>query len=240
VVKPYKHLPSGKKEQVEQMFDKIAWRYDFLNHLLSWGIDKGWRRKVVKSLDSLNSGDTLIDVATGTGDLAIAMAQKLPVNVVGIDLSKAMLDQGIEKIKARKLNQQISLQKMDVESLTFADNYFSAATVAFGVRNFGNLHQGLQQMHRVIKPGGRIAVLEFSMPRNVVFRALYKFYAKFVLPMIGRLFSRESFAYSYLPDSVQAFPAYDEFVLRLKEAGFKECTYRPLTLGIACLYTATK
>lgn len=240
MVKPYHHLPSGKKEQVEQMFDKIAWRYDFLNHFLSWGIDKRWRKKVVKSLDSYTPDDKLLDVATGTGDLAIELTRKTPASVVGIDLSQQMLDKGKEKVLRMDLQKRLKLNKMDVESLQLADNIFSAVTVAFGVRNFGNLQLGLQEMHRVLKPGGKVAILEFSMPRNPILRGLYGFYAKHILPTLGRLFSRESFAYSYLPDSINAFPAYEAFIKELEEVGFSNCSYRSLTFGVACLYTANK
>lgn len=240
MVKPYHHLPSGKKEQVEQMFDKIAWRYDFLNHFLSGGIDKRWRKRVVKSLDSYTPDDKLLDVATGTGDLAIELTRKTPASVVGVDLSQQMLDKGEEKITRLGLEQRMQLKKMDVECLQLADNSFSAVTVAFGVRNFGNLQLGLREMHRVLKAGGKVAILEFSMPRNPVLRSLYGFYAKHILPALGRLLSREAFAYSYLPDSINAFPAYELFLKELEEVGFTNCSYRPLTFGVACLYTAYK
>jgi len=222
------------------MFDKIAWRYDFLNHFLSWGIDKRWRKKVVNSLDSYTSDDLLLDVATGTGDLAIALTRKTQASVVGVDLSQQMLDKGKEKVLRMMLEKRLELNKMDVESLQLADNTFSAVTVAFGVRNFGNLQLGLKEMYRVLKPGGKVAILEFSMPRNPIVRSLYGFYAKHILPSLGRLFSREAFAYSYLPDSINAFPAYEAFTEELEEAGFSNCCYRSLTFGVACLYTASK
>ncbi|MFO7938377.1 MAG: bifunctional demethylmenaquinone methyltransferase/2-methoxy-6-polyprenyl-1,4-benzoquinol methylase UbiE [Bacteroidales bacterium] len=240
MVKPYHHLPSGKKEQVEQMFDKIAWRYDFLNHFLSWGIDKRWRKKVVRALDVYSEADTLLDVATGTGDLAIELLKHTPASIVGVDLSQQMLDKGIEKIKLLKLQDRAHLEKMDVEALQFPDNTFTAVSVAFGVRNFDNLQAGLQEMYRVLKPGGKIVILEFSMPKNSIVHAAYRFYAKWVLPFWGRLLSREAFAYSYLPDSIEAFPAYEELLAQLRVAGFSNGAFKSLTAGVACLYTAEK
>jgi demethylmenaquinone methyltransferase/2-methoxy-6-polyprenyl-1,4-benzoquinol methylase len=236
-VKPYS-AEGSKKEQVAEMFDNISKRYDFLNHLLSLGIDKGWRRKVVKQVMSKNPQNVL-DVATGTADLAIALGKAMNVEVKGLDISAGMLEVGREKVAKRKLK-NVELVLGDGENLPFADNTFDAVTVAFGVRNFENLEQGLGDIYRVIKPGGQLLVLEFSQPEKAPFKQLYNFYFKNILPGIGKLISKDSRAYTYLPESVQAFPYGDAFLKKLQDAGFKNNSANPVTFGIASIYISKK
>lgn len=238
VVKPY-DTAKGKKEEVESMFDNIAWRYDFLNRLLSLGIDRGWRKKVVALLRDVKH-DRVLDIATGTADLAIACAVLKPQQITGLDLSENMLAIGRQKIQKRGLNQIIRLQKGDSESLPFETDSFDAITVAFGVRNFENLHAGLAEMHRVLKPGGCCIVLEFSKPRNPMVAALYRFYFHAILPRIGRLFSKDARAYTYLPESVEQFPAGQDFLNELQRCGFQASQFFPLSFGIASIYKGVK
>jgi len=222
------------------MFDKIAWRYDFLNHFFSLHIDKNWRRKAVNELRGLPL-DQVLDVATGTADLAITIQKRLqPVHVTGVDISEGMLAIGRQKIEKKGLKQQISLQYGDSEALPFAENMFDAVTVAFGVRNFEHLEKGLSEMFRVLKPGGKAVILEFSIPQNRIFRSVYFFYFLRILPFAGRLISKDAQAYSYLPDSVQSFPHGVEFKEKLENCGFEEVTIRQLTLGIASVYSGKK
>lgn len=239
-VKPYDNSDLGKKAQVEQMFDNISGKYDFLNHTLSMNIDKGWRKKTVKEI-SQNSPKVILDVATGTADLAIAL-NKIPSaeKIIGIDISQGMLDMGQVKLKDLKLNDKITLQKADSENLPFEDNTFDAITVAFGVRNFETLELGLSEMLRVLKPGGIIGVLEFSQPQSFPFKQLYTFYFKNILPRLGKMISKDDSAYTYLPDSVGAFPYGDRFVEILNKVGYKNSRGKALTFGVASLYIATK
>ncbi len=238
-VKPYNQTDS-KKKQVSNMFDNIAPWYDFLNHFLSLGIDISWRKKAIRSLRDLQP-KRILDVATGTADLALeAESQLSPTQIVGIDISKEMLEIGRQKLEKKGLTDKIELLEGDSENIPFPDNTFDAVTVAFGVRNFENLSQGLQQMHRVMRVGGRIAILEFSKPALFPFRQLYNFYFKNLLPAIGKITSKDPKAYRYLYESVQAFPDGRDFVNTLEKIGFKSASFKPLTLGICTLYLAEK
>jgi demethylmenaquinone methyltransferase/2-methoxy-6-polyprenyl-1,4-benzoquinol methylase len=237
---PYKDKESGKKEQVAHMFNNIAQRYDFLNHFLSLGIDKIWRRKTIRTLKGIPVNSTLLDVASGTGDLAIAALKLKPQKIVGIDISEKMLSIGMNKIEKRKLDQIISLQKGDSENIEFNNDYFDGITVAFGVRNFENLSKGLSEMYRVLKPNGKVAILEFSKPKQFPVKQIYNFYFKRMLPFIGKLISKDYAAYTYLYDSVTQFPEGEQFTDELKSLGFKNCTYRKLSFGIASIYNANK
>ncbi len=221
------------------MFNSISGNYDFLNHFLSLGIDISWRKKAIKALADLKP-KAILDVATGTGDFAIQAMTLSPEKIIGVDISEGMLAVGKEKMKARGVDQIIDLRYADSENLPFEENKFDAAIVAFGVRNFENLERGLAEMHRVIKPGGKVVILEFSKPRAFPFKHLYHFYFKFVLPKIGRLISRNPAAYTYLPESVQAFPDGEDFIALLNRVGFNQTTCKPLTFGISSLYTGTK
>ncbi|MFL5753523.1 MAG: bifunctional demethylmenaquinone methyltransferase/2-methoxy-6-polyprenyl-1,4-benzoquinol methylase UbiE [Bacteroidia bacterium] len=238
LVTPYKESSSGKKEQVAKMFDSIAFRYDFLNQLLSLGIHHSWRKKAVKYFINDKPG-LVLDIATGTGDFAIAALKAKPGKVIGVDISEGMLKFGIEKIKKRGLEDMIELKKGDAENLDFADNSVDVITVGFGVRNYENLEKGLQNMLRVLKPGGKLVVLEFSKPTGF-FRHIYNFYFKYITPTVGKLFSKDSTAYTYLPESVQAFPDGKNFTAVLDKLGYKNSAFRPLTLGIATIYYAIK
>jgi demethylmenaquinone methyltransferase/2-methoxy-6-polyprenyl-1,4-benzoquinol methylase len=238
-VTPYKNTDSGKKEQVATMFNNIAHRYDFLNQLLSLGIHKGWRRKSVDELKSL-APKKVLDIATGTGDFAIEALRLQPDKITGIDISEGMLALGREKIKKLGKENTITLTLGDSEQLPFSDRSFDAITVGFGVRNFENLNKGLTEIFRVLRPGGRLVVLEFSKPKAFPIKQLYAFYNRVVTPTVGRLFSRDSSAYSYLPESVAAFPAGEDFLAELRKAGFRSCTARPVTFGIATIYVADK
>lgn len=221
------------------MFDDISRRYDFLNRLLSLGIDRGWRKTVRKEVQK-RGHHSILDVATGTADLAMELCRDKKIKVTGVDISAGMLQRGQVKIERDGLDKRILLQQADSEALPFESGTFDAATVAFGVRNFENLQAGLSEMLRVIKPGGHLFVLEFSKPRNKVFSALYWFYFKTVLPAVGRLVSSSVNAYSYLPRSVQAFPEGNKFAAILKECGGQNVIIKPLTFGVSSLYICEK
>lgn len=221
------------------MFDNVADRYDFLNHLLSMGIDILWRKKTINSIQSINP-KVILDVATGTGDLAIETIRLKPEKIIGLDLSQKMLDLGIEKVKRKKLDHIIGFQKGDSEDLPFENNSFDAITVAYGVRNFENLDTGLSEMFRVLKPGGRLAVLEFSKPTMFPVKQFFNFYFQYVCPLIGKMFSDDDRAYTYLPESVKVFPVGNDFVNRLEKAGFKKTKCRQLSFGISSLYNGEK
>ena len=238
-VKPYR--PEGsKKEQVAEMFNAISPKYDALNRILSAGIDQSWRRKTLREIRATGALN-LLDVATGTADLALALAKGIPGSrVVGVDISAGMLEVGRSKVRARDLEGRVRLDLGDGEQLPYEESSFDAVTVAFGVRNFENLEQGLRDMRRVLQPGGTLAVLEFSQPTAWPLRSLYLFYFKNILPRIGRMVSKDASAYTYLPNSVQAFPYGEAFAAKLREAGFKSVRVRPLTFGIASLYLAIK
>lgn len=238
-IKPYANSDKGKKEQVAGMFDNIASKYDFLNHFLSLNIDKVWRRRVIRLLQVKNP-QRILDVATGTGDLAIAALKCNPQRIDGIDISEGMLEVGKKKIIQKGHQETIFLQKGDAENIPFENAVFDAITVAFGVRNFENLDKGLSDMYRVLKPGGICAVLEFTMPKYFPFKQLYGFYFKFILPVFGKIISKDNSAYTYLPESVKAFPQREEFLQRMKNSEFKNNHFINLTFGIASIYIGEK
>ncbi|MCF8296496.1 MAG: bifunctional demethylmenaquinone methyltransferase/2-methoxy-6-polyprenyl-1,4-benzoquinol methylase UbiE [Saprospiraceae bacterium] len=221
------------------MFDNIAGKYDFLNHFLSLGIDKVWRKKAIKKLKTSNP-QRILDIACGTGDFSIEALKLNPTEIIGIDISKEMLKVGIEKIKKKNLENIITLKLGDSENLEFENNYFDAAIVAFGVRNFETLQKGLKEIQRVLKPGGVFIVLEFSKPKYFPFKQFYNFYFLRILPVIGKLFSKDNSAYTYLPESVQAFPDGENFIKELETAGFNNCELFPQTLGVATIYMGEK
>lgn len=236
-VKPYS-AEGSKREQVELMFDRISPRYDLLNRLCSLGTDQGWRRKVIR-LVGKEPVDDLLDVATGTADLAL-LGSKVARNVTGADISAGMLAQGRTKVEKAGLSDRINLVQSDAASLPFPDNSFDAVTVAFGVRNFEDLRQGITGMARVLRPEGRLFVLEFSTPAKTPFKQLFRFYFHHVMPLIGKLISGDKAAYNYLPESVDAFPQGKAFEQILRDGGLREVRSRLLTFGVATLYTARK
>ncbi len=238
-VKPYRQ-DEAKKEQVSRMFDRIAPWYDFLNRLLSLGIDTRWRRRAIAQLQDIGPR-LILDVATGTADLALEASRQLePEQIIGVDISENMLDVGRAKIARRKGGQKIELRAADSENLPFPDDHFDAVTVAFGVRNFENLSRGLDEMRRVLRPGGKLVVLEFSKPRLFPFRQVFNAYFKYILPGIGRFTSKDPRAYRYLYESVQAFPDGDDFLALLDQTGYKTTACIPLSLGICSIYTGRK
>ena len=236
---PYKEQSGGKEEQVATMFNNISKKYDFLNHFLSLGIDIIWRKKSIKLLKELQP-KIILDIATGTGDFAIEALSLNPTKIIGIDISEGMLAVGKEKMKQKGVGHIIDLQLGDSENLSFDSNYFDAYTVGFGVRNFENLEKGLSEMLRVLKPNGRAVILEFSKPKAFPVKQLYHFYFNRILPSIGNLISKDNAAYTYLPESVNAFPEGDEFVQILNKLGYKNVQAIPLMFGISSIYTATK
>jgi demethylmenaquinone methyltransferase / 2-methoxy-6-polyprenyl-1,4-benzoquinol methylase len=238
-VTPYKDSDHQKKKQVEQMFDNIAPKYDFLNHFLSLGIDKLWRKKAIRILSAYKS-DFLLDVATGTGDFAIAASKLKPSKIIGFDLSEQMLNVGRAKVKRLGLDRGIEFQKGDSEAMPFSDEQFDAITVAFGVRNFENLENGLKEFVRVLKPEGVVIILEFSKPKYFPMKQLYSFYFFGILPLVGRMVSKDSSAYSYLPESVMAFPDDQKFLYILRNAGFSRTRQKRVSFGIATIYIAQK
>ncbi len=221
------------------MFDSISGKYDFLNHFLSLGIDIRWRRKAIALLKDLQP-KAILDVATGTGDFAVEALRLNPTKVIGVDISEGMLDVGRQKMKARQLDGIIELRSGDSEKLPFEDNFFDAVIVAFGVRNFEDLERGLSEMLRVVRPGGRVVVLEFSRPTKFPMKQLYNAYFTAILPLIGRWVSRDQAAYSYLPESVQAFPDGPDFIRILSDVGYKNPQCKSLTFGISSLYWGSK
>ena len=230
----------SKKAQVADMFNNIAGRYDFLNHFLSMGIDKGWRKKAIAEVAQINP-KRILDVATGTGDMAIAAAKKIqPQKITGIDIAEQMLEVGRKKIAAQNLSQIIALQTGDSESMPFTTSEFDAVMCAYGVRNFEHLETGLKEMNRVLRPGGKVVILEFSHPSTFPVKQLYKFYFRYILPGLGKLVSKHSKAYTYLPESVMAFPEGNKFCEILGQCGFKDAKATPLTFGITTLYNAIK
>jgi len=239
VVTPYGASDATKKEQVAEMFDNIAHRYDFLNHFLSLGIDKLWRKKAINLLKE-DAPKVMLDVATGTGDFALAALKLKPTKVMGVDISKEMLEMGKKKMKAKGVDDIITLQLGDSENLNFSDNTFEAVTVAYGVRNFENLEKGLSEILRVMKPNAKLIVLEFSKPKNFPVKQGFNFYFKYILPSLGRLVSKDARAYTYLPESVQAFPEGKDFTDILKKVGFKNNSCIRLTFGISSIYIGQK
>lgn len=238
-IKPYKDSKLGKKAQVAQMFDTISTQYDSLNRVISFGIDRSWRRKVEK-LVAANKPKKIIDLATGTGDLAIQLSHFSDAEIVGLDISNGMLEVGRKKIAEKKLSEQIKMVLGDSEKIPFSDAHFDAATVAFGVRNFENLEKGLSEILRVLKPGGVLVVLETSVPTQTPFKQGYGFYTKNILPIIGRIFSKDRSAYAYLSKSANNFPHGEAFNNILKKIGFINVRHYPQTFGVATIYHATK
>lgn len=240
MVVPYKEKDSSKREQIAEMFDNVSPKYDFLNHLLSGGIDFWWRKKAISMLRA-EKPQLILDIATGTGDLAVeAVKQLKPEKVIGVDISEGMLAVGREKMKKLGLENKIELQTGDSEKLQFENNTFDAVIVSFGVRNFENLEKGLTDMCRVTKSGGTCMVMEFSNPKAPVIKQLYNFYNATILPFIGRLVSNDSSAYSYLPESVKAFPEGENFLKVFEKAGFSQTKCIPLTFGVCSIYIGKK
>ena len=239
MITPYKDSDTSKKVQVAAMFDSIAARYDFLNHFLSFGIDKGWRRKAVRLLKPYQPKQ-MLDIATGTGDFAIEALKLNPDKITGVDISTGMLTEGRKKMERLGVDGKVELLEGDSENLPFEQETFEAITVAFGVRNFENLGKGLEEMHRVLKPGGVTCILEFSRPRSFPMKQLYYFYSFRILPFWGRFFSKDDSAYSYLPESVQAFPDGTDFIANMRNAGFNNIREHRLTFGIATIYLGDK
>ena len=238
-VLPYKDKDTSKKEQIAAMFNSISGKYDFLNHFLSLGIDILWRKRAVRLLTK-HQPQLILDIATGTGDFAIEALSLKPKKIIGVDISEGMLSVGREKLIKKNLTDKIELISGDSEVLPFEDNFFDAVIVSFGVRNFENLEKGLSDMLRVLKPGGKVVILEFSKPKSFPFKQLYKFYFQWILPKIGKLISKNHAAYTYLPDSVQAFPDGDDFLNILDKIGFQKNQCTPLTLGISSIYFGSK
>lgn len=239
-IKPYATDSGEKQEQVERMFNHIAPTYDVFNHRMSWNIDKGWRRKAVAQLAPFKP-QLILDAATGTGDFAILLARALaPKSVVGADISEGMMAVGRKKVKEAYLDDIVTFKKDDCMSLSFADNTFDAVTSAFGIRNFPDLDRGLSEMCRVLKPGGHASIVELASPVTFPMKQLFKIYSHTVLPLYGRLISKDGKAYNYLTATIEAFPQGERMVEALKNAGFSQAAFRRLTGGICTLYIATK
>lgn len=237
---PFKDQATGKKQQVAEMFDKIAGRYDVMNRLLSARIDLRWRKKAIRKLGR-SAPQRILDVATGTADMALLTWRLLkPQHITGIDISEGMLELGRKKIEKEGLTEKIALVKGDAETINFPSSTFDAVMVAFGVRNFENLQKGLAEMLRVLKPGGQLVVLEFSKPRTRVLRGVYNLYMRVVAPQVARWLRQNKEAYRYLNESANAFPDRRQFTDILNEAGYTDTRYESLTLGICCIYTAKK
>lgn len=239
VIKPY-NQEAEKANQVEQMFDNIAPTYDKLNHRLSWDIDKGWRRKAIRQLQPF-APKTLLDIATGTGDFAILAAKMLkPEKLIGADISEGMMEIGRQKVKAEGLDSIVSFEKEDCLNLSYADGTFDAVTAAFGIRNFADLDKGLKEMQRVLKPGGHLSIVELTTPVSFPMKQLFRIYSHTVLPVYGRLISKDTSAYDYLTKTIEAFPQGERMMEILKKAGFAEASFKRLTFGICTMYFATK
>jgi demethylmenaquinone methyltransferase/2-methoxy-6-polyprenyl-1,4-benzoquinol methylase len=239
---PFKESDKDKKAQVAQMFDQIAQRYDFLNRFLSAGIDVGWRKKAIKQLFEIKP-QTILDVATGTADVALLTYKTLPLKplkIIGIDISEGMLELGRKKINSKKLNQIIELQSGDSEAINFAGNSFDAVTVAFGVRNFANLEKGLAEMLRIVRPGGKVVILEFSKPAIPGVKALYNLYTRIIAPQAGKYIAKNEAAYKYLNDSIQAFPEGKIFLDIMQKTGYQKCYKKPLSFGVCTIYCGYK
>ena len=238
-IKPYgKEGEKGKL--VEEMFDNIAPTYDTLNHRLSWDIDKGWRKKAIRQLLPFQP-KTILDIATGTGDFAILSAKELlPQRMIGIDISEGMMKIGQKKVEAEGLQHIVSFKKDDCTHLSFDDNSFDAVTAAFGIRNFQNLDQGLREMYRVLKPNGHLSIVELTTPVSFPMKQLFKLYSHTILPVYGKLISKDTSAYSYLTNTIEAFPQGEVMLDILRKAGFKNASFKRLTFGICTMYFATK
>ncbi len=238
-VTPYKDSGLGKKEQVAQMFDTISSNYDGLNRVISFGIDVKWRKKVLRLVAAKNP-ERILDIATGTGDLALLMAQTNAKEIIGADISEGMMEVGRKKVTAQNLDARIKLVYGDSENLPFTDNYFDAITVAFGVRNFETLEKGLADILRVLKPGGILVILETSVPTKFPFKQGYTFYSRYMLPLIGRVLSKDRSAYAYLSESASVFPHGEALNNILRKIGFIEVKNMPQTFGVATIYSASK
>jgi demethylmenaquinone methyltransferase/2-methoxy-6-polyprenyl-1,4-benzoquinol methylase len=238
-VTPYKDSSLGKKEQVTQMFDTISGNYDGLNRVISFGIDVKWRKKVLKMVQQKNP-DTILDIATGTGDLAILMTKTNAKKIIGLDISQGMLEVGKKKIAQKNLNHIIEMVVGDSENMPYPDNYFDAITVSFGIRNFENLDKGLSEILRVLKPNGIFVILETSVPEKTPFKQGYSFYTKNILPIIGKLFSKDNVAYGYLSESASVFPYGETLNNILRKIGFIDVVALPQTFGVATIYSASK
>ena len=238
-IKPYKDSSLGKKEQVTKMFDTISGSYDGLNRVISLGIDVKWRNKVV-ALVAEKKPENILDIATGTGDLVILMTKTSAKRIIGLDISAGMLEVGKQKIEEKKLSGKIEMELGDSENMSYPNNYFDAITVSFGIRNFENLEKGLAEIYRVLKPGGIFVILETSVPTKFPFKEGYTFYTKFILPIIGQLFSKDNDAYGYLSESAANFPFGENLNNILRKISFIECKAMPQTFGVATIYTATK
>lgn len=238
-VKPYGDVNRSKKEEVAEMFNNISGKYDFLNHFLSLGIDKIWRRKAVNLLRPLKP-KAILDLATGTGDFALESLKLNPERIVGIDISEGMLEVGSKKMKDRGVDHIISLQLGDSEDLPFEDNTFDAFTVGFGVRNYQNLEKGLGEMLRVLRPGGMGVVLEFSKPKRFPVKQYYAFHSRYIIPFFGKRISKDEKAYAYLPESVAAFPEGEDFLTILRQVGYRDVKAKPVGGGIATIYCGIK
>lgn len=238
-VKPYGREHQSKKEEVAEMFNNISGRYDFLNHFLSVGIDKIWRKKAVKMLREIQP-KRILDLATGTGDFALESLKLQPEEIIGIDISEGMLEVGRQKMKKRKVDHIISMRLGDSEALPFEDNYFDAFTVGFGVRNYENLEKGLSEMLRVLRPEGKGIVLEFSKPKKFPVKQYYAFHSRYIIPFFGKRISKDSSAYAYLPESVAAFPEGKDFEDILRKVGYREVTSTLVGGGIATIYSGIK
>lgn len=238
-VKPYGNSDQSKKEEVATMFNNISAKYDFLNHFLSLGIDKLWRKKAIKMLGEVKP-KRILDIATGTGDFAIESLKLNPEEVIGIDISAGMLDKGREKMVKRKIDHIITMKLGDSEDLPFEDNYFDGLTVGFGVRNFEHLEIGLAEMLRVVRPGGKLIILEFSKPKKFPIKQGFNFYSKNIIPILGKTISKDAKAYTYLPESVAAFPEGRDFETILEKLGYKEVKSTLVSGGIATIYSGLK
>ncbi len=238
-VKPYGSNDKSKKEEVAEMFNKISGKYDFLNHFLSVGIDKGWRKKAINMLLELKP-KRILDLATGTGDFALEALRLNPTEIVGMDISEGMLNVGREKMKKKGVDNIVSMRLGDSEDLPFEDNYFDALTVGFGVRNYENLEKGLSEMLRVVRPGGKIIILEFSKPKKFPVKQYYAFHSKYIIPFFGKRISKDDKAYAYLPESVAAFPEGKQFTDILTKLGYQSVGQRTVSGGIASIYFGTK
>lgn len=239
IITPYKNSKLGKKEQVAQMFDNISGNYDGLNRVISLGIDMKWRKKVV-ALVTEKKPETILDIATGTGDLVIMMSNTSAKKIIGLDISAGMLEVGKQKIEEKKLSHKIEMVLGDSENMPYPDNYFDAITVSFGIRNFETLEKGLAEIYRVLKPNGIFVILETSVPTKFPFKQGYTFYTKFILPIIGKIFSKDNNAYGYLSESAANFPFGETLNNILRKISFIECKAMPQTFGVATIYTATK
>ncbi len=239
VVKPYGNNDRSKKEEVAEMFNNISGKYDFLNHFLSLGIDKIWRKKAVELLKEIKP-NRILDLATGTGDFAIESLRLKPQEIVGMDISEGMLEVGRQKMKKRGFDNIISMRLGDSEALPFEDNYFDALTVGFGVRNYENLDKGLSEMLRVVRPGGKLVILEFSKPKRFPVKQYYAFHSKYIIPFFGKRISKDEKAYAYLPESVAAFPEGKDFENILNRLGYKEVKAKLVAGGIATIYSGLK